>query len=749
MRRSTPARLLMMLVGLAVVALILVWKGSEGPEAGRTRHASRLAEDGDPALVASGGADATARDEASAEQSSIEIPSWPVGEAEVAGNPDGRVHVKLVDHAGQPLPNHPIAVDWWKAFGQDGSESGATDDAGRFRTSANAAWEIDSVSIPSPRTEVPHTYHSGPFIAAPDAPHEVVVQLPTTCLIRGRVLDQNGAPRGGEPVVRTSRRALAVAPFLHRLGTDEQQVATGEDGTFEFLVLAGHHQVELLDESAHAVPMHAEVNVSASRRVADVVLRLLYPLEGPSFTVHLTGFDDPGAGVHVSVVTDKPLVGEPQASPGVRYESQSTFLRASRKSKGLFIVPHLPPGKWRVVVSAPRMRPRSVDVPRGADEVTVDLEPEPDRTRIVRIVGRLPDGGTTSPSRQVYERGGGWYAVLAKGGGTQLELDRLRPKPIHVALRVGGLAITGVGPLDARTAPELIEVRLEPAQEGRVEVVDAKGRPVASEVRLRPSWQLFQTLDGTPPREGFAPRSLDVHRMIVSDGRARFRDIGSAPYLAIATPTDTTLPPARGVLRAGETLRLVLGSGLDGLVSLNGRVLDAATGAPLRGAAVSAWTDPKHGEETYAETLCDADGRFVLSGLAPQKARIRVRHLGYAAPARRRVDLTTLKEPLEVRLHRARLLPLQIVDRSGTPIQYAAVFARWPTGEQVEFHDQYGNADEQEVETDANGRVDLRGLPAVRVKVMIRGPYEDAEQARAHELDLREPVRGLVKLVLD
>lgn len=64
--------------------------------------------------------------------------------------------------------------------------------------------------------------------------------------------------------------------------------------------------------------------------------------------------------------------------------------------------------------------------------------------------------------------------------------------------------------------------------------------------------------------------------------------------------------------------------------TLRGRVLDASTRAPLAGVEVVLVAGGRAGGGAAASALSDADGRFVLAGLAPGRVAVEARMLGYA-----------------------------------------------------------------------------------------------------------------------
>lgn len=745
--------LLASLLGLVVLGLALLWGQAPGPAEDEPPGDGVGDGGADPALVASTDVDGQppVGEGASGSSPLVEIPPWPLGEIDDTGPATGLVYVKLIDAAGQPLPRHPIEVDWWKAFDVRGSDSGTTDELGRFRTGANEAWEIDSVSIPRPGKEVPHVYHSGGFAASPDSPHEVLIELPPTCLIRGRVVDLAGAPQADVKVECEIRRTLPLNPFVHRLGADEVRAVTGADGAFMLHVLAGHFTVTA-KAGTRPPTCHAEVHLTAARRVVDLTLPLAVGGGGRTVRVTLMGPEGKPPKARVRAFTDAEVFGVPEAADGVRYETTRYFKTGRAQGDGTYVFRDVVGHPWMVSAKVPGMRYTRVPLVEDGAELRIELEAEEAKetrpsTRTIEVVARLPDGTLAKPSVQVYESGG-WEYSSSRGAGTPIALYLKRKKRIHILAREGEYAVTGVGPIDPATAPERVEVVMQPGKTAHVEVRDPTGKPVGVEVVLRASWSVFQPLGDEAPQEGFVPRPFDLHRAEVEDGKARFSGLASVPYLVIATPTDRSLPPARGVVRGGETLKLTLGSGLEGRVTVRGRIVDNESGAPIIGVPVDAWTEESWGEATSAQAVTDAQGRFTLRGLPAQPARVDLKVKGYAWPQRREFDLRKPQEMLEFRMERARRLPLQVVDTSGAPVKRAVVFARWPTGEQVVLQDQYGNWEADALETDRNGRVDLLGLPAVRVSLTLHGPDGTEDQARVHELDLRDPPLGLVRLVL-
>ena len=167
--------------------------------------------------------------------------------------------------------------------------------------------------------------------------------------------------------------------------------------------------------------------------------------------------------------------------------------------------------------------------------------------------------------------------------------------------------------------------------------------------------------------------------------------------------------------------------------------------------------------------LSDEEGRFSLIGHPTGP-------LGFwveppAETARHHAFLTVPPEPFsageherDLALHPARTLHLSVVGADGGPLWGVDINVLDATGVEVDLQDSSGHNDGSSAHSDAIGRVDLRGLPAVKITLLVLRQREDdypfgrpnyrllkegeEEDPIVFEIDLTHPVRDLKELVL-
>lgn len=680
------------------------------------------------------------------------IPNWSPGAVSANEHGTGRVFVRLVDGQGAPLPNHPLEVSWWKAFGEHGETLGLTDEDGRFRTEANEPWEIETVATPENDDEdFPMLLHQGPFLTRVDRPEEVIVEMPVTGWIRGRVVDLEGTALFDQVLV-SRRTRLDPFPFRHRLGFEERTAEPDDDGRFEVLVVAGTYEVGL--DASGPLTHYAQVVIDETHRIAEVELRVVEPRGGRTLDVTVQGLSEAAErGVSLSAFSEDGAFEAPPASADVVYRPAPQRLEGKRIGPGLRRVEGITGDAWELYVWEETCGGLTVPVPPGATEMTVTLEPKPQRVeKVIRLVGLLPDGTAVSPIHQVRRHGdlaGSGFTSTANDGDVGAPIHLFDVEPVYLVLYGGRTAYAGVGPLRALNAPDRIEVPLEPGRASTVTFTDAAGRGLFCEIQLRPAWAFFREVDPlgeTRPstREGFAPCSLDTHRILTEDGRATFGQLGSTPFEVLVRPGNPAIPPARGVIRGGETVALTPGEGVEGHVALRGRVVNAATGGDVAGATVRADSIPEEGLLGSREAVTDDAGRFVLAGLPARPTRLRCWLRGYALPAPRTLDLAAGSPPIEIRLAPARWVSIRVVDADDRPLATKRVEVRRSDGTSITFQDRTGSWGGEFAVTDVHGRVDLGGVPAALVDVWVT--IAEGEEPTAFPIDVREPPDRLLTL---
>jgi hypothetical protein len=139
---------------------------------------------------------------------------------------------------------------------------------------------------------------------------------------------------------------------------------------------------------------------------------------------------------------------------------------------------------------------------------------------------------------------------------------------------------------------------------------------------------------------------------------------------------------------------------------LRGRVVAAETGTPLRRARIQAIA----ANQTLPPVFTDADGRFVMTGLAAGPARVSVTKAGYVETT---VPAASTGEEVELRLPKAGAIAGRITDTLGDPVIGMTVTAEIS-----------GSANTERrvlttAETDDRGAYRLGALPAGRFLVSV------------------------------
>jgi RNA polymerase sigma-70 factor (ECF subfamily) len=151
-----------------------------------------------------------------------------------------------------------------------------------------------------------------------------------------------------------------------------------------------------------------------------------------------------------------------------------------------------------------------------------------------------------------------------------------------------------------------------------------------------------------------------------TDASGAFRFAGLSPALVYVQTSSARFAEKWTRFEIAEGGQQHLDIELEAGKVLRGRVLDAATGAPIQGARIAdSWTMKR-------SVRSDVDGRFELAGLiADNYLMCQVMADGYAS-AQRNVGLQ-LESEVEFRLHRGGAVRGRIVDASGTAMAAAYV----------------------------------------------------------------------------
>ena len=171
----------------------------------------------------------------------------------------------------------------------------------------------------------------------------------------------------------------------------------------------------------------------------------------------------------------------------------------------------------------------------------------------------------------------------------------------------------------------------------------------------------------------------------------------------IGSDFERTPLPSEEALKNGTAV-IVVKRGL----ALMGRVVDAATGAPVFNAIVVAGMP---GRETFGEVVedfttprTDKAGHFRASGLPAGKRSVQVLADGYA-PQLMEADVTNDGKPLEIRMEKGLTYSGRVVDAAGEPMEGVRVATRsWQSGRAA-------TSILRTSHTDAEGRFTVSDLP--------------------------------------
>ncbi len=579
-----------------------------------------------------------------------------------------------------------------------------------------------------------------PLVEHPAAGHELVLRLEPAAAVAGRVVDEAGRPVPGARLTAALRSHPDKRPAF-RPDRAAGRAVSDREGRFQLTGLHPAAGYELAVAKAGFHPSRAPLEPAApggGRPPLRVVLERSRAIHGRVVDAE----DTPLAGVTVRLL---------EAAEGRRRSPRS--LRAAPPDRwttrtgaeGRFTLPDVP--SRRVDVAAYKegfslLIVRGVRIPEAREAFdlgTLGL------VRGAAVAGwvRAADGeplvaaevwvvdaavGEPLAMAEAITRQPPDAATAAEG---RFQVTDLPPgEPFHLLVDADGYLPAAVPGLTAPT-PEPIEVRLESAAGVRGEVVDAEQRPIAdAQVRLQP------VVVAGEPRRGRRPLSVRSD----GDGSFRFDEVaaGSADVDAFAPgfqPSDAR----RLEVTAGapaQPLRFVLRRG----IALPGRVTDRG-GAPIEGARARAGRP---------RASSDAEGRFVVEGLAPGRQLLEVDHPGYNR-WRGEVGVEPRMDAIEVVLRGGWPVAGQVVDLEGRPVAGVAVLLEpaAPRG-----HRRYRASSDVEgrfqLERVAEGPYDVearkQGYGVTRLGRAVEvagGPVEGVELLLRRGAVVRGQVRGL------
>ena len=462
---------------------------------------------------------------------------------------------------------------------------------GRRRCQLSAAAPGYVVGGPSSARPVKVSF--GPDGTAP----EVRLQLSRAARVRGKVID------AGQPVPAATLTVL----YLETDGEAEpwsetSNDLTAADGTFDIPALVAG-RLQLLAE-------HEDYGLAESQAFylhpGELREGLVITLSAASM-VHVTVLDDRGDPVHGATVR---LVPPGTTQPVMRRTDES----------GLVLFDPVSTGEVLVSVDARGFQPvrrRRVAVPAGEEvDVTVDLTRRsgfggvvlaPDGTPVPRAAVHVVRQGDTHVSH------GQATARTDRYGRFWIESVRTYPTQVvasHPDWRhsdVVGIVADGAD----------VELRLRAG--GRIvgRVVDSRGRGVHG-------FRIRLLLEGGRQRRGGGASRIER----LEDGRFEIPSIAPGTYTVRASGAGRLPASVEGAEVASGEVTDVGTLVLEGGGAAIGRLVDAETGDPLRGAVRVTFSGYGRGAEG-ASARAGEDGTFRIEGLWPQRMTLRAMSPGY------------------------------------------------------------------------------------------------------------------------
>ena len=227
-------------------------------------------------------------------------------------------------------------------------------------------------------------------------------------------------------------------------------------------------------------------------------------------------------------------------------------------------------------------------------------------------------------------------------------------------------------------------------------VVDAQGAPLswAYVIAERPTWS--ETKTGR-------------------DGAFLLDDLRNADYELIVWHKEYAPVRLQSVPAGMDDLEVVL----EARGSIEGRVVDAATGSPVTDFEILDWSRRAHynGQASYVR-ISNGEGRFALTGVEPGQSAVIVRAKGYAPTSSEPIPVRSGKTTRDViaRLKPARVVEGLVLNPEGRPTGEAHIYL----AEEMAFH--YMMLDHALAVTGADGRFTLESVPVDAAHIVAWHP---------------------------
>lgn len=443
------------------------------------------------------------------------------------------------------------------------------------------------------------------------------------------------------------------------------------------------------------------------------------------------------------------------AEPGAfaRTDAEGRF-QVPAPGRRRFDLEALAPGHLlkKVPITRPQLASRKVGtitLPRTGTLRGKVVDPQ-GRPVLGAMVVAIPEGArgerVFDPSDPVADR-----AVTDAQG--RFALNRLRPERGYEvrATRTGSFPAAQHATVgDPAAQPRNLTLVLAAARAVRGKVQDPAGRPIAdAEVVLRPAFR--PGLSAGEDTEGLTARSdakgvFAVPAAPAAEIELAVRKKGYAPVVlpAIRIPAETR--PAGPADLGVVTLRPG--------AKLTGRVVDHR-GQAVPHAEIFTLAQPVgpndtdralKGRKPAASTA--ADGRFSVEDLAQAvPVHLVVRAAGFLIVQARSIRPPT-PQPVTIRLEPEAVLRGRVVDEGGGPVAGARIDLRWQAYLPEEPDRPVGEPILRDTRSEADGRFELKGIPAGRVNVGAGAAGFAALEPI--EVDLPRPAEaGELRLVLE
>jgi protocatechuate 3,4-dioxygenase beta subunit len=527
-------------------------------------------------------------------------------------------------------------------------------------------------------------------LAAGEKKTGVIITIPRGIAVTGRVTDKDKKPLSGVAVEAIEAAADAMGGMRRMVISNMQQrtddaYRTGSDGTFSIRVKEGTYDLAFKREGYSAKSVRG-TKVDSSTKPIDVVLD-----PGVEITGRITRA---GAGVE---------------GVNVRAISQDGMSGAVSGADGAFQLSDLTPGQMMLNITKPDafiQEMRSVSAPTR--DLLIELPSGG------RITGRVLDKNSHKPVTSFMagvttSRGGGGMMVMMPPMQKQFTsddgsfvLEGIKPGMTQVVVNAPGYTTARVPNIeveDGKTAPD-VEVDVETGAKLTGRVTGPDGSPLA----------------GVSVRNDPMGGGSRVLRFDPNDSSA-MTDPSGEYTMDTLEPGEKTLSFTRsGYIAQQKTVTVAAGkdSRLDVQMSTGIRatgfvVTDA--GSPVPDAMVRALSASEM--DGGREGRSDANGAFVIEGLAPGHYTFNASKSGYTTGTLRDVDIAT-SGPVRVILKSGGVITGHVNGLTAPELEQTTVFASVAGGGGG------GPMGGSTAPVDSGGNFRLEGAPSGTVRISAR-----------------------------